>query len=80
MSCETVSVFHIQLDSEAPVEGQVVERISEIKQLCVDAHEKLCPKVPLCGWDVALTRDNGMLLLEVRCVKHSVWSLLICWG
>ena len=29
-----------------------------------DAHLKLIPHVPLCGWDVALTKNNGMLLLE----------------
>ena len=29
-----------------------------------DAHLRLIPHVPLCGWDVALTPNNGMLLLE----------------
>ena len=29
-----------------------------------DAHLRLIPHVPLCGWDVALTANDGMLLLE----------------
>lgn len=52
--------------TEAPVEGQQIENIRDVWQICVDAHQKLCPKVPLCGWDVALTREHGMLLLEVN--------------
>ena len=40
-------------------------------------------QVPLCGWDVALTKDHGMLLLEVRacvrvCVRVCVRALLGC--
>ena len=34
-----------------------------IRQLVEDAHLKMCPAVPLVGWDVALTTD-GMCLLE----------------
>jgi hypothetical protein len=31
--------------------------------LVEDAHLKMCPNVPLVGWDVAFT-NKGMLLLE----------------
>jgi len=29
-----------------------------------NAHRKMCPGVPLVGWDVALTETHGMVLLE----------------
>ena len=31
-----------------------------------EAHRKLMPRVPLVGWDVALTREHGMVLLEAN--------------
>jgi hypothetical protein len=52
--------------SDSTVEGQTIHRIEEIKALCIEAHEKLCPKVPLSGWDVALTKEHGMILLEAN--------------
>ena len=48
------------------MEGQRINDIKDIHSLCVEAHEALCPKVPLCGWDVAFTKEHGMLLLEVN--------------
>lgn len=38
--------------------------MKEMMDFVRDAHLRLIPHVPLCGWDVALTKDNGMLLLE----------------
>lgn len=35
-------------------------------QACVEAHEKLCPAVPLSGWDLALTEEAGACLLEAN--------------
>jgi len=35
-------------------------------QTCIDAHEKLCPEVPLSGWDLALTKEAGPCLLEAN--------------
>mmetsp|Transcript_68540 Transcript_68540/g.164613 ORF Transcript_68540/g.164613 Transcript_68540/m.164613 type:complete len:418 (-) Transcript_68540:161-1414(-) len=35
-------------------------------QTCIEAHEKLCPEVPLSGWDLALTKEAGPCLLEAN--------------
>lgn len=47
------------------------ERYEAMRALCVDAHRKMMPDVPLAGWDVALTEDLGgdeekMVLLEAN--------------
>ena len=33
-----------------------------IRKLVLTAHLKMCPAVPLVGWDVALTTDGTCLL------------------
>merc|ERR1711966_51354 len=53
-------------DTGRPVTGAVIPEIEKIKKLCQDAHFKLLPDVPLAGWDVALTEEAGMCLLEVN--------------
>ena len=37
-----------------------------MRQLCEDAHYRLLPDVPMAGWDVAMTAEAGMCLLEVN--------------
>lgn len=51
-------------DGAIPVEGAKVPDFAAALELVRDAHAKLCPHVPLVGWDVALTEEHGMLLLE----------------
>jgi len=34
--------------------------------LVTEAHRKLMPRVPLIGWDVAITAEHGMCLLEAN--------------
>jgi len=51
-------------DCGAEVTGRRVP-IEAMKLLCEEAHQKLLPDVPMCGWDVALT-NKGMLLLETN--------------
>lgn len=53
-------------DTGKRITGGKVENIRDIMDFAEDAHLRLNPHVPLCGWDVALTRDHGMLLLEVN--------------
>ena len=36
---------------------------TEIKELCLKGHQKLLNKIPLVGWDVAIT-ENGIMILE----------------
>jgi hypothetical protein len=38
--------------------------IDEIISVARKGHASLCPGVPLVGWDVAITKEHGMLLLE----------------
>jgi len=53
-------------DTGVRVTGAKIPNIEGIKKLCEDAHLKLLPDVPLAGWDVALTAEAGMCLLEVN--------------
>ena len=52
-------------DTNKLITGMIVENIQEIMDFVEDAHYKLIPHVPLCGWDVALCGEkNEKLLLE----------------
>lgn len=53
-------------DSKVTLTGQRFADIDAIKQLVRSAHSKMLPDVPLAGWDVALTKEHGMCLLEVN--------------
>lgn len=51
-------------DSGKPVTGHTIKEIRDVVNVAVLAHRKMCPEVPLVGWDVALTEEHGMVLLE----------------
>lgn len=53
-------------DSGTRITGHTIPDIEGIRQLCEDAHFRLLPDVPLAGWDVAITKEAGMCLLEVN--------------
>ena len=53
-------------DTGQPVAGEPLEGMPQMVALVTDAHRKLMPRVPLVGWDVALTREHGILLLEAN--------------
>lgn len=53
-------------DTGKQVTGHIIPNIDAIRQLCEDAHFRLMPDVPLGGWDVALTEEAGICLLEVN--------------
>ena len=50
------------------VSGNYVPRIQDVLETAVDAHAKLCPSVPLAGWDVVLTdhQEFPIALLETN--------------
>merc|ERR1719375_2283809 len=52
-------------DCNVKITGRRVPDIESIKQLCIDAHQKMMPDVTMSGWDVALT-TRGPLLLEAN--------------
>eukprot|EP00518_Triparma_eleuthera_P020594 CAMPEP_0197569438 /NCGR_PEP_ID=MMETSP1320-20131121/39011_1 /TAXON_ID=91990 /ORGANISM="Bolidomonas sp., Strain RCC2347" /LENGTH=422 /DNA_ID=CAMNT_0043131799 /DNA_START=175 /DNA_END=1443 /DNA_ORIENTATION=+ len=55
-------------DTGAPVEGEKVPNFEAVKQVCVDAHARLLPHIPMVGFDVVLTDgvEGGVCLLEVN--------------
>jgi hypothetical protein len=55
-------------DGDIPVSGHVVPDIRGMLRLVETSHLKLCPDVPLVGWDVVLSADEGLpvCLLEVN--------------
>jgi len=55
-------------DGNIPVAGSVVPDIREMLHLVESSHQKLCPDVPLVGWDVVLSADKKLpvCLLEVN--------------
>ena len=58
-------------DGNIPVSGSVVPNIREMLHLVETSHWKLCPDVPLVGWDVVLSADEKLpvCLLEVNLVS-----------
>ena len=55
-------------DGDIPVSGSVVPDIRNMLALVEESHYKLCPDVPLVGWDVVLSADEKVpvCLLEVN--------------
>ena len=55
-------------DGDIPVSGSVVPDIRGMLHLVETSHHKLCPDVPLVGWDVVLSADEKLpvCLLEVN--------------
>jgi hypothetical protein len=51
-------------DTGVKITGVTIPNMKKMMDFVRDAHLRLIPHVPLCGWDVALTPNNGMLLLE----------------
>lgn len=55
-------------DGNISVSGSVVPDIQKMLHLVETSHQKLCPDVPLVGWDVVLSADEKLpvCLLEVN--------------
>ena len=55
-------------DGNIPVKGNIVPDIKGMLALVEESHLKLCPDVPLAGWDVVLSADPKLpvCLLEVN--------------
>ena len=51
-------------DTGARITGARVPDMAAVRAFAEDAHARLCPGVPLVGWDVALTEECGMVMLE----------------
>ena len=57
---------NVHPDSGVTMTGERFEDMPEIRALVEEAHATLLPDVPLCGWDVAMTAEEGRCLLEVN--------------
>ncbi len=55
-------------DGNIPLTGEMVPNIQDMLSLVEESHGKLCPDVPLVGWDVVCSSDEKLpiCLLEVN--------------
>lgn len=55
-------------DGNIPVAGATVPEMEEVLRLAEDSHWKMCPRVPMAGWDVVLSSNPKLprCLLEVN--------------
>jgi len=51
-------------DTGRAVAGETIPNMNAIVDLVRSAHHRMAPRVPMIGWDVALTQEAGMCLLE----------------
>jgi len=53
-------------DTGKRLEGEKISHVKGMCDLCIKAHEKLCPDVPVVGWDITNTLNHGVLFLEAN--------------
>merc|ERR1719277_2920564 len=52
--------------TDIKVTGAQIPNWEAIKKVVSDAHDKMITRVPLVGWDVCLTAEHGVCLLEAN--------------
>lgn len=59
--------YSVHPDSHEQLEGLKWPNVKEMIACVREAHEKLCPDVPIIGWDVAWTNEaSSLMLLELN--------------
>lgn len=53
-------------DTEKELTGHVLNCARDAVKICENAHRRLMPNVPSIGWDVAVAKDHGAVLLEAN--------------
>jgi hypothetical protein len=53
-------------DTKLNLSGKVLTCASDAVAICIDAHRRLMPNVPTVGWDVAVAKGHGAVLLEAN--------------
>ena len=43
-----------------------IPNFNKIKKLCIDTHSKLLNDIPIVGWDIGLTTEKGIVILEIN--------------
>lgn len=52
--------------SKPLITGKMVPNWDQIKNIVAEAHDKMLPNIPLSGWDVCLTAEHGVCMLEAN--------------
>lgn len=55
--------YSVHPDSNQQIENIKWPNVHEMIQCVSHAHEKMCPEVPIIGWDVAWTDENNQIML-----------------
>jgi len=58
--------YYTHPDTDLAVSGRRVPDFDDLVAVATHAHKKLCSEVPLVGWDVALTAEHGVCILEAN--------------
>merc|ERR1712137_328411 len=53
-------------DTKQELTGKVLSCARDAVAICIDAHRRLMPNVPAIGWDVAVAKGHGAVLLEAN--------------
>lgn len=53
-------------DTHQTLSGNVLTCAHDAVDICIDAHRRLMPNVPTIGWDVAVAKEHGAVLLEAN--------------
>jgi hypothetical protein len=56
----------IHPDTNKTLTGEELKCASDAVSNCIDAHRRLMPNVPAIGWDVAVAKGHGSVLLEAN--------------
>jgi hypothetical protein len=58
--------LHEHPDTKQNLSGHRLTCASDAVAICIDAHRQLMPNVPTIGWDVAVAKEHGAVLLEAN--------------
>merc|ERR1711907_872717 len=58
--------IQVHPDTKEVLTGKELKCASDAVDMCVEAHRALMPNVPTIGWDVAVAKDHGAVLLEAN--------------
>mmetsp|Transcript_118864 Transcript_118864/g.185586 ORF Transcript_118864/g.185586 Transcript_118864/m.185586 type:complete len:462 (-) Transcript_118864:101-1486(-) len=58
--------IEVHPDTHKNLSGKVLSCAHDAVDICIDAHRRLMPNVPTIGWDVAVAKEHGAVLLEAN--------------
>merc|ERR1712156_744398 len=57
-------------DTGKQIVGEVLACVPEMCDLCIKAHQAMCPSIPIVGWDIAETEGDGLMFLEANLMAN----------